>query len=90
MDLDEDPVIYTEGQWEATFNIVLTRVVAEQIFTAANNMKATVYAVVNYSGDLAPGDSMDGTSLSELAATAVITDFASSCPRWEERKEEQK
>ena len=78
VDLDEDPVIYTEGQWEATFNIVLTRVVAEQIFTAANNMKATVYAVVNYSGDLAPGDSMDGTSLSELAATAVITDFAST------------
>lgn len=78
VDLDEDPVSYTGGQWEATFNIVLTRVVAEQIFTAANNMKATVYAVVNYGGDLAPGGSLDGTSLSELAATAIVTDFAAT------------
>lgn len=76
VDLDEDPVTFTGGQWEATFNIVLTRVVAEQIFTAANSMKATVYAVVNYSGDLTPGGSLDGTSLSELAATAIVTDFA--------------
>ncbi len=78
VDLEEDPVSYTGGQWEATFNIVLTRVVAEQIFTAANNMKATVYAVVNYGGDLAPGGSLDGTSLSELAATAIVTDFAAT------------
>ena len=78
VDLDEDPVSYTGGQWEATFNIVLTRVVAEQIFTAANNMKATVYAVVNYKGDLAPGGSLDGTSLSELATTVIITDFAAA------------
>ncbi len=76
VDLDEDPVTFTGGQWEATFNIVLTRVVAEQIFTAANSMKATVYAVVNYGGDLTPGGSLDGTSLSELAVTAIVTDFA--------------
>ena len=76
VDLDEDPVTFTGGQWEATFNIVLTRVVAEQIFTAANSMKATVYAVVNYGGELTPGGSLAGTSLSELAATAIVTDFA--------------
>ena len=76
VDLDEDPVTFTGGQWEATFNIVLTRVVAEQIFTAANSMKATVYAVVNYGGDLTPGGSLAGTSLSELAATAIVTNFA--------------
>ena len=78
VDLEEDPVSYTGGQWEATFNLVLTRVVAEQIFTAANSMKATVYAVVNYAGDLAPGGSLDATSLSELAATAIVTDFAAA------------
>ena len=78
MDLDEDPVSYTGGQWEATFNLVLTKVVAEQIFTAANNRKATVYAVVNYKGELTPGGALDGTSLSELAATAIVTDFAAT------------
>lgn len=78
IDLDEDPVSYTGGQWEATFNLVLTRAVAEQIFTAANGMRATVYAIVNYKGDLAPGGALDGTSLRELAATAVITDFAAT------------
>ncbi len=78
LELDEDPVSYTGGQWEATFKLVLTRVAAEQIFTAANNMQATVYAVVNYDGDLVPGGSLDGTSLSELAATTVQTDFAAA------------
>ncbi len=78
VDLDEDPVKYTGGQWEATFTIVLTRVVAEQIFTAANNLKATVYAVVNYSGELSPGGSLDASSLSELASTVIVTDFAST------------
>lgn len=71
IDLEEDPVNYTGEKWEATFNLVLSRVAAEQIFTAANNMKATVYAVVNYDGDLAPA-----ASLSELAATAIVTNFA--------------
>lgn len=78
VDLDEDPVKYTGGQWEATFTIVLTRVVAEQIFTAANNLKATVYAVVNYSGELSPGGSLSASSLSELASTVIVTDFAST------------
>ena len=78
VNLDEDPVSYTGGQWEATFNLVITRVAAEQIFTAENNMRATVYAVVNYDGDLTPGGNLNGTSLSELAATAVITDFAAT------------
>lgn len=78
VDLEEDPVSYTGGKWEATFEIVLTRVEAEQIFTAANGMRATVYAVVNYKGELASGGSLDGTSLSELAATTVITDFAAT------------
>ena len=78
VDLEEDPVSYTGGQWEATFNLVLTRVDAEQIFTAANSMKATVYAVVNYDGNLAPGGSLTGTSISELATTAIITDFAAT------------
>ena len=78
VDLEEDPVSYTAEKWEATFDIVLTRVVAEQLFTAANGLRATVYAVVNYSGDLTPDGSLDGTSLSELAATAIITDFAAT------------
>ncbi len=78
VDLDEDPVAYTAGQWEATFTLVLTRVVAEQIFTAASGMKATVYAVVNYGGDLTPGGSLAGTSWSELAATVIVTDFAAT------------
>ena len=78
VELDEDPVSHTGGRWEATFNLVLTRVKAEQIFTAANHMRATVYAVVNYDGELAPGGSLDGTSLSELAATVIITDFAAT------------
>ena len=78
IDLDEDPVTHTGGQWEATFNLVLTRVVAEQVFTAANGLRATVYAIVNYNGDLAPGGSLENTSLSELAATAIITDFAAT------------
>ena len=78
VDLDEDPVNHTGGRWEATFNLVLTRVKAEQIFTTANNMRATVYAVVNYDGELAPSASLDGTSLSELAATVIITDFAAT------------
>ena len=78
VDLDEDPVTYSGGQWEASFNIVLTRVVAERIFTAANNMEATVYAVVNYNGVLTPGGSLDGTSMLELASKAIVTDFAES------------
>ena len=76
LDLDEDPVNYSGSQWEATFSLVVTKVVAEQIFTAANNLQATVYAVVNYDGDLTPGGSMDGTSMSELAATAIVRNFA--------------
>lgn len=78
VDVEEDPVTYTEGRWEAVFNIVLTKVVAEQIFTAANGMKAKVYAIVNYAGDLTPGGSLAGTSLSELAVTAIVTDFAAT------------
>ena len=78
VDLDEDPVSYVGGQWEATFTLVLTKVAAEQIFTAANNMQATVYAVVNYGGDFTPGGSLSGTSLSELAATAITNDFAAT------------
>ena len=78
VDLDEDPVSYVGGQWKATFTLVLTKVAAEQIFTAANNMQATVYAVVNYGGDFTPGGSLSGTSLSELAATAITNDFAAT------------
>ena len=78
VDVEEDPVSYTGGQWEATFSLVLTKVVAEEIFTSTNSMKATVYAVVNYGGDLTPGGSLAGTSLSELAATVIITDFAAT------------
>ena len=78
VDLDEDPVSYTGGQWEATFSIVLRRADAEQIFTAANGMQATVYAIVNYSGDLPLGASLAATSMDELAAVAVETDFAAT------------
>ena len=73
VELDEDPVTHTDGRWEATFTLVLKRADAERIFIA-NDRRATVYAIVNYSGDLTAG----GTSLSELAATAVETDFAAT------------
>lgn len=78
VDLDEDPVIHSGGQWEATFTLVLTKVAAEQIFTAANNLQATVYAVVNYPGELSPGSSLSETSMGELASKAIITDFAAA------------
>ena len=78
IDLDEDPVVHTEGRWEATFTIVLTRVEAEQLFTAANGMRATVYTVVNYKGSLVSGTSLAGTSRAALAAVAVTTDFAAT------------
>lgn len=66
-----DPVTYTGGRWEATFTLELKKAVAEQIFTSNS---ATVYAVVNYSGDLTSG----GTSMDALAAKAVVTDFAAT------------
>ena len=75
VDLDEDPVKHTDGRWEATFTLVLKRADAERIFTSANSMRATVYAVVNYVGD----DLMSGgTSLDDLAIKAVETDFAAT------------
>ena len=77
VDVEEDPVIYTGGHWEATFTLVLKRAEAEQIFPA-DGSRATVYAVVNYDGDLTPGENMEGTSLAELAATTVETDFAAT------------
>lgn len=74
VEVDEDPVSYIGGRWEATFTLVLKRADAERIFTAASSMRATVYAIVNYNGDLTSG----GTSLAELAAKAVVTDFAAT------------
>ena len=73
VDLDEDPVKQTEGNWEATFTLVLKRAEAELIFPK-DGSSATVYAVVNYNGDLTSGE----TSLSALAATAIETDFAAT------------
>ena len=73
INLEEDPVIHTGGRWEATFTLVLRRAEAEQIFPAKNS-KATVYAVVNYEGDLT--SKAGGTSLDKLAATSIGTDFA--------------
>ena len=78
IDLEEDPVSHTGGRWEATFNLVLPRVTAEEIFTTAGGMSATVYAVINYDGDFTPGGSLNGTSLSDLASTVVITNFATT------------
>lgn len=78
VDLDEDPVTYTGGQWEATFTLVLKKTDSELIFTAANSLRATVYAIVNYGGDLAPDGDLGSTSLAELAAVGVITDFAAT------------
>jgi len=71
IDSEENPVAYSGGRWEATFTLVLKRVVAEQIFTAEHNMKATVYAVVNYAEALP-----EAASRSELAAISIINDFA--------------
>ena len=73
-DLDEDPVKHTGDKWEATFTLVLPRVVAEQIFIAEKDFKATVYAVVNYNGEPLTSTS----SLSELADIAIVTDFAAT------------
>lgn len=78
IDLEEDPVTHTGGRWEATFDLVLKRAEADRIFTAENSMHATVYAVVNYNGQLVSDSSLDGTSLDELAATVIITDFAAT------------
>ena len=74
IELEDDPVTHTGGNWEATFTLVLKRGDAERIFTSANSNRATVYAIVNYRGDLTTG----GTSLAELATTAVVTDFAAT------------
>ena len=72
MDLNEDPVKHIEGNWEATFTIVLKRAEAETIFPQ-DGAKAKVYAVVNYTkDDLTSG----GTKMDNLAAKAVVTDFA--------------
>ena len=72
VDLEEDPVTHTQGgPWEATFTLELKRAEADKIFPA-DNSRATVYAVVNYDGDLTAG----GTTLANLAATTVMTDFA--------------
>ena len=76
VDFEEDPVKHIGENWEATYNLVIARAKAEEIFTEENGMRATVYAVVNYNGELAPGGDLDGTSLSELAATAIDYDFA--------------
>ena len=73
VDLEENPTTYTGGHWEATFTLVLKRAEAEQIFPA-NGASATVYAVVNYNGDLTAG----GTSMDALAATVIVTDFAAT------------
>ena len=73
-DLDEDPVKHTGDKWEATFTLVLPRVVAEQIFIAEKDLKATVYAVVNYNGEPLTSTS----SLSELGDIAIVTDFAAT------------
>ena len=75
MDLEENPVAYNSiaGRWEATFTLVLKRAIAEQIFTAEHNMKATVYAVVNYAEALP-----ETASRSDLAAISIITDFAAT------------
>ncbi|MEE3375547.1 MAG: hypothetical protein VZR22_02455 [Candidatus Cryptobacteroides sp.] len=72
INLEEDPVIHTGGRWEATFTLVLKRAEAEQIFPA-NNPEATVYAVVNYDGDLP-----SGASMADLATKPIITDFAAT------------
>lgn len=74
-DLEENPVHHNtaQGTWEATFTLVITRDKAGQIFTTANGKRATVYAVVNYNGELDPG-----ASLNDLAAIAVETDFAAT------------
>ena len=78
VDLEDDPVTYSEGRWEATFTLVLKLTDAEQIFTAANSMSATVYAIVNYDGALVSGSSLAGTSMDDLAAISVVTDFAAT------------
>lgn len=77
-DLEDDPVSYAGGQWEATFRLVVTKVQADAIFLPGNDYKATVYAVVNYDGALVSGESLSGTSLDALAAVSVETDFAAT------------
>ena len=69
-DLEENPVAYIGGRWQATFPLEIKRTIAEQIFKAEYDMKATVYAVVNYAEAL-PATA----SRSDLAAISIITDF---------------
>lgn len=76
LELNNDPVVLVDGEYEATFRLSVKKADSDRIFTSAGGMQATVYAIINYDGVLVSGDSLEGTSLDDLAATCVVTDFA--------------
>ena len=71
-ELSDDPM--QPGSWEATFNLVIKKDVIGTIFTEANDLKATVYALVNFERGYV--DDLSQTSAAEIAARRIITDFA--------------
>lgn len=73
IDAEENAISYSGGRWEATFTLVIKRAIAEVIFQPALDMKATVYAVVNYVNyeEALPTK----PTRPELAAIAITTDF---------------
>ena len=73
-ELSADPM--QAGLWEATFNLVIKKDVIGLLFTEANDLKATVYALVNFERGFV-GD-LSGTSRAELNARRIETDFAAT------------
>ena len=73
-ELSEDPM--QAGLWEATFNLVIKKDVIGLLFTEANDLKATVYVLVNFERGFV-GD-LSGTSRAELNAQRIETDFAAT------------
>lgn len=73
-ELSADPM--QAGLWEATFNLVIKKDVIGLLFTEANDLKATVYVLVNFERGFV-GD-LSGTSRAELNAQRIETDFAAT------------
>ena len=73
-ELSGDPM--QPGLWEATFNLVIKKDVIGLLFTDDNQLKATVYALVNFDRGFV-GD-LSTTSRAELDSRRLITDFAAT------------
>ena len=70
-ELSKDPM--QANLWEVTFSLVVKKEIIGQIFTAANNYKATVYTLVNFDASFI--DDLAHTSRTDLSAKRMETDF---------------